>query len=88
MCKPLSLYYNVYLPSPILYYTILPTINCRFHVLALVVMFFLLVFLMVRCVRVYELPAYSRGLLSINQPRSVPILCVRYIVCIIYCVIP
>ncbi|KAJ1379731.1 hypothetical protein B484DRAFT_412284, partial [Ochromonadaceae sp. CCMP2298] len=34
-------------------------------------MFFLLVFLMVRCVRVYELPAYSRGLVSIDQPRMV-----------------
>jgi hypothetical protein len=40
-----------------------------FHVLALSVMFFALVSLMVHCLRVYELQAYSQGFVSIDQPR-------------------
>ena len=40
-----------------------------FHVLALVVMFFTLVFLMVHCIRVYELKAFQMGSISLQQPR-------------------
>jgi len=40
-----------------------------FHTLALSVVFFALASLMVHCLRVYELQAYSQGLVSIEQPR-------------------
>lgn len=40
-----------------------------FHILAIFVMFLFMVASMVFCVRAYELKAYTRGHVSIDQPR-------------------
>lgn len=42
-----------------------------FHVLALVVLFFTLLFLMIHCIRVYEIKAFDLGLVSLDQPRYI-----------------
>jgi len=40
-----------------------------FHVLALVVLFFSLLCLMIHCIRMFEIKAFDRGLISLDQPR-------------------
>lgn len=42
-----------------------------FHVLALVVLFFSLLCLMIHCIRMFEIKAFDRGLISLDQPRYV-----------------
>jgi hypothetical protein len=40
-----------------------------FHLLALLVMFLFLVYIMTYCIRVYEVKAFRQGLVNIDQPR-------------------
>jgi hypothetical protein len=40
-----------------------------FHILALMVMFFFITYVMIFCVRVFEVKAFRQGLVSIEQPR-------------------
>jgi len=42
-----------------------------FHVLAVVVLFFSLLFLMIHCIRMFEIKAFDRGLISLDQPRMI-----------------
>jgi hypothetical protein len=42
-----------------------------FHLLALLIMFLFLVSLMIHCVRKFELEAYFRGVVNIDQPRAI-----------------
>lgn len=42
-----------------------------FHLLALLVMFLFLIVLMIHCVRKFEVDAYFRGVVSMDQPRAI-----------------
>lgn len=67
----IKLFPRVSLVLYLLYHFYLYSVPFGFHLLALSIMFFFLVFTMIYCVRKYEIDAFYRGIVNIDQPRMI-----------------
>jgi hypothetical protein len=65
-----GLYFRISLALFLVYHFYLYSQPAGFHLLALLVMFLFLFWLMLFCVRNFELEAYNLGYVSIDQPRA------------------